>query len=444
MTRRLLLLLSLTCAVGVGTIYFPQAITPLIASGLGTSQEAAAVVVTATQIGYTAGIFLLVPLGDRLAGRPLLVALLGLAGLGLLVAGCAPTLPVLTAASVAVGITAVAAQVVSPMAAGLVPAERRGAVIGTLMSGSTGGMLLARAFGGTLGEWLGWRAPYLAAGALTLLLAAVLTRALPDVTAVAPAVRPSYRALLAAPVRLLRTEPELRRSGFYQATVFAGFSAVWTCLPLLLTGPAYGLDARAVGLVALVGAATMVCTPFAGRVVDRRGADPVNLVCLLGTLAAAAVLLAGGGTDGRGGPGDRVGGGAVGLVVLVSGTLLLDVAMQSGMIANKTRVYELRADARGRLNTAYMTFGYLGGSVGSWLGLRAHVLAGWPGVCGLLALLAALALARHLTAARGPRERARALPEEPAGEGGRTLPAGSAPAPTGPSDAPADGVGGTR
>ncbi|MFD9592612.1 MFS transporter [Kitasatospora sp. NPDC059973] len=385
MSRRLLLLLSLTSAFGVGNLYFPQAITPLIAAGLGTSVDSATLVVTAVQIGYTVGIFLLVPLGDRLPNRPLLVTLLTLSGVGLLAAACAPTLPALVAAGAFVGATTVAAQIISPMAAGMVPADRRGAVLGTLLSGSIGGMLLARTFGGALGEWLGWRAPYLVAGALVLALAAVLARALPDGTAAtAPPTRQPYPALLAEPLRLLRAEPELRRSCFYQATVFAGFSAVWTCLPLLLAEPAYGLGAQAVGMLALVGAATMVCTPLAGRHVDRRGSDPVNLAALLGTLGAAAVLAAGGW------------GGTPGLAVLVFGTLLLDVAMQSGMIANKTRVYELRPDARSRLNTAYMTCGYLGGSAGSWLGVRVYGLAGWPAVCALVALLAVLALARHL------------------------------------------------
>lgn len=93
MSRRLVLLLALTCAVGVGNIYFPQAISPLIAAGLHESPDSASLVVTATQIGYTAGIFLLVPLGDRLPHRPFLVTLLALAGVGLLAAGCAPALP---------------------------------------------------------------------------------------------------------------------------------------------------------------------------------------------------------------------------------------------------------------------------------------------------------------------------------------------------------------
>ncbi|MET9604208.1 MFS transporter [Streptomyces sp. NPDC006512] len=385
MNRRMLLLLSLTCAVGVGNVYFPQAIGPLVATGLGAPPGSAALIVTATQIGYTAGIFLLVPLGDRLPYRPLLVTLLGLTGAGLLAAGCAPALPPLVAASALVGLTTVAAQLVAPLAAGLVGDDHRGAVMGTLLSGSLGGMLLARTFSGTLGERLGWRAPYLAAAAVVLLLAAVLARALP---VTAPPSRRPYPALLAEPLRLLRTEPELRRSCLYQATVFGGFSAVWTCVALLLTGPAHGLDARAVGLLALVNAATMLCTPYAGRLVDRRGSDAVNLACLLAVLASAAVLAAG----------SR--GGAPGLAALVTGTLLLDVAMQSGMIANQARVFALRPDARGRLNTAYMTCAYLGGSAGSWLGVRAYGLAGWGAVCALVAALATLALVRHLTPPR--------------------------------------------
>ncbi|MGI8329508.1 MFS transporter [Actinomadura scrupuli] len=388
MSRRMVLILAVTCAVAVGNIYFPQAVSPLVAAGLGVSPDSAALVVTATQVGYAAGIFLLVPLGDRLPHRTFLVTLLALTGAGLLAAGCAPALAPLVAASVLVGVTTVAAQVVAPLAAGLVAADRRGAVMGTLLSGSIGGMLLARTFSGSLGDWLGWRAPYLVAAVLVLVLAAVLAFAVPVTT---PPSRRPYPALLAESLRLLRTEPDLRRSCLYQATIFAGFSAVWTCLALLLAGPAYGLDAQAVGLLALVGGATMLCTPLAGRLVDRRGPDPVNLVCMLGVLVSAVVLAAG------------AAGGAPGLTALILGTLLLDVAMQSGMVANQARVLALRPDARSRLNTAYMTCAYLGGSAGSWLGVRAYGQAGWPGVCALVALLAALALARHLVVLFGRR-----------------------------------------
>ncbi|MBO3678872.1 MFS transporter [Streptomyces sp. NEAU-YJ-81] len=406
----MLLILAVTCAVAVGNIYFPQSIGPLVAEGLHVSADSAALVVTATQVGYTAGIVLLVPLGDRIPHRPFLVVLLALTGLALLAAGCAPALPPLVAAGAVVGLTTVAAQIVGPLAAGLVAADRRGAVIGTLLSGSTGGMLLARTFSGTLGEWLGWRAPYLVAAALALLLATVLAFTVP---ATAPASRQSYPALLAEPLRLLRTEPELRRSCLYQATVFAGFSAVWTCLALLLAGPAYGLGAQAVGMLALVGAATMFCTPLAGRLVDRRGPDPVNLVCLLGVLVSAVILAAG------------ARGGTPGLAALTVGTLLLDVAMQSGMVANQARVYALRPDARSRLNTAYMTCAYLGGSTGSWLGVQVWSRAGWWGVCALVTFLTGIALVRHLPALRRSQE------SPPRGEipEGRVVGSGSGPTP---------------
>ncbi|MFF8653721.1 MFS transporter [Streptomyces huasconensis] len=377
----MVLLLAVVCGVAVGNVYFPQAVSPLVAEGLHVSADTATLVVTATQFGYAAGIFLLVPLGDRVPCRSLIAALLSLAGLGLLGAGLAPGLVPLVAASALVGVTTVVAPVVAPMAAGLVPEERRGAVTGTLLSGSLGGMLLSRAFGGSLGEWLGWRAPYLTSATVALLIALVLLRALPKTAAPS---RQSYPALVGESLRLLRTEPELRRSGFYQAMLFGAFSALWTGVALLMTGPAYGLGASAVGLLALVNAGTMICTPLAGRQVDRRGPDAVNLVATLAVLAAAAILLFGGA------------GGAAGLTALAAGSLLLDVAMQSGMIANQVRIFALSDEARSRLNTAYMTCGYLGGSIGSWLGARCYEAFGWPGVCGLVAVLAALALARHL------------------------------------------------
>ncbi|MFI6850933.1 MFS transporter [Streptomyces sp. NPDC050416] len=372
--------LALVCGAAVGNVYFPQALSPLIASGLHVSPDAAAGVVTATQFGYAAGICLLVPLGDRLPYRPLLVTLLTLTGLGLLAASAAPGLVPLVAASALVGVTTVAAPLAGPLAAGLVPRERRGVTGGTLLSGSLAGMLLSRTAGGALGDWLGWRAPYVLAAVLSLAVAALSARLLPLTS---PPSSQGYGALLAEPLRLLRAEPGLRRSCLYQALVFGGFSAVWTGVALLLTGPVYGMGAGAVGLLALVNAVTMVCTPVAGRQVDRRGPDAVNRVCFLVVGASSAVLALGGL------------GGAAGVAALVVGTLLLDVGMQSGMVANTVRIQALRAEVRSRLTTAYMTCAYLGGAVGSWLGLRAYGRFGWLGVCALVAALTAVALVRH-------------------------------------------------
>ncbi|MEU8031002.1 MFS transporter [Streptomyces sp. NPDC049099] len=384
-SRRLILLLSVACGVAVANIYFPQAISPLIAEDLHVSTSSAAVVVTCAQLGYAAGVFLLVPLGDRLRHRSLVTALLLITCAGLVLAGSAPSLPVLAVAGSLVGLTTVVPQILIPMAAGLTEPARRGVVTGTLLSGLIGGILLARTFSGTLGDWLGWRAPYLVAAGLALVLTLAMAAVLPRTT---PSTDQSYPALLGAALHLLRTEPLLRRSCQYQALVFAAFSAAWTALALYLTGPDYELGTPAVGVLALVGAASMFATPAAGRHTDRRGPDAVNPVCMVGAIAAAAVLLAG-----------RLGG-AVGLIGLGTGMLLLDVAMQSGQVANQARIFALRPEARARLNTAYMTCSFLGGSAGSWLGVRAYSAFGWNGVCGLVALLAGLALLRHVLRGR--------------------------------------------
>jgi predicted MFS family arabinose efflux permease len=89
-------------------------------------------------------------------------------------------------------------------------------------------------------------------------------------------------------------------------------------------------------------------------------------------------------------------GGIVGLVALVVGMLFLDTAVQCGQVANQARIFALAPRFRSRLNTAYMTCSFLGGSVGSWLGVQVYIRIGWTGVCAMVAVLAGVALARHL------------------------------------------------
>lgn len=374
-------LLALACAVCVATIYFPQAVIALIAADLHVAPSSAALVATGAQFGYAAGIFLLVPLGDRLRNRPLIVALMALTGLFLLVAAAAPNLTVLIVAGTLVGVFTVVPQVIMPMVAGLVPDNRRGAAMGTMLGGLLGGILLARTFGGTIGEWLGWRAPYVVAAVLILVLGVVLAVTVPHTN---PPARHNYPALVAESLRLFRQEPELRRSGLYQALTFGGFSAAWTCLALLISGPRYGLGAETVGLIGLAGAVSVFVTPIAGRWIDRKGADPVSLISILGVIAASGVLAFG------------LLGGVAGLVVLIAGLVLLDVAVQCGQVANQSRIFSLRPEARSRLNTAYMTCTFVGGTLGSWLGVQAYDRFGWGAVATFVAFAALVALIRHL------------------------------------------------
>jgi predicted MFS family arabinose efflux permease len=380
-SRRLLLVMALACAVGVSTVYFPQALTPLLARDLHTSLGAAALVATLAQAGYAAGIFLLVPLGDRVPRRPLVAVLLGVVAIALLLAATAPALPPLYLLSTLAGAATVVPQILIPMAADLAAPDRAGRVVAVLQGGLLAGVLLARAFGGALGQWLGWRAAYLIAAVLAATLALTLLAILPPTTT---HTRQRYLTLLATTLRLFREQPDLRRSCLYQFLLFGAFSAAWTSLALLLTGPAYRYGTSIVAVLALVGAASVLAVPYTGRRIDRRGPDPVSLACF-GLLAIAGVVLLGGLLRGT-----------AGIVALVVGMLLLDVAVQASQVANQARVFALVPGARSRLNSAYMTAVFLGGSTGSWIGTRAYLAFGWAAVCALLLLAAAGALLRHL------------------------------------------------
>lgn len=381
LSPRLVLVMALACGVGVANAYFPQAITPLLAADLHVSGSAATSVATMAQVGYALGIFFLVPLGDRLSRRPLVAGLFGLVAIGLFLSGTLSSLPLLYTFSAVVGAATVVPQVLIPMAADLADKKNAASVVGMLQGGLLGGILLARAFGGTLGEWLGWRAPYLVAGVLAVLLAAILLLALP---ATKSASQQTYPALLGTSLRLFATLPDLRRSCLYQGLLFGGFTAAWTSIALLITGPSYGYGTSVVGLVALVGAGSVFMVPAAGRWIDRRGPNVVNLVCIIGVVLASALLLTG------------LLGGIAGLVGLIVGMLLLDVSVQSSQVANQARIFALVPGARSRLNSAYMTCVFVGGSVGSWVGARIFVGLGWGAVCGLLAAAAVIALIRHL------------------------------------------------
>lgn len=380
----LLGVVAVCSAIGVGTVYFPQALLPYVAAGLHVPVSDAALVVTAPQAGYAAGILTLVPLGDTGAQRRLLTILFGCTSVFALTAAVAPSLPVLVVASFLMGCATVASPVIGPYVAGMTGASRLGSVNSILLSVGIPGMILSRAVAGYLGEEYSWRYAYLGAAVLTLVSAVTAATRLPRPDGVRPAAFPAY---LRRPVDQLRRHPALRRSAFYQACTFAGFTGTWATLVLVLRDE-FGLGAGALGWISLVAVATMIVVPATGRAVDRRSPDTVTTWILAGTVAASALML-----------GARAGG-TTGLGLLVAGVLVLDVSMQSGMVANVTRMYRLDPLSRSAMNTAYMVCAYGAGSLGSWSAVRLYHRFGWWAVCVFVAALAVAAASVHLRASR--------------------------------------------
>ena len=216
--RHLVVLLATACGAAVASNYYAQPLLHTIGAALGVADATAGLLVTAGQVGYALGLALLVPLGDLLERRRLITRMLLAAAAALAVAAAAPDIAVLAAALAVVGITTVVAQIIVPMTASLVPDTQRGRAVGTVMSGLMIGVLLARIFSGLIASAVGWRAVYVVAAVVILLLAATLYRALPET---GPGMAISYGALLQSILHLVRTEPVLRQRMALGATAMA-------------------------------------------------------------------------------------------------------------------------------------------------------------------------------------------------------------------------------
>ncbi|MFE1171664.1 MFS transporter [Streptomyces sp. NPDC058773] len=371
--RGTLLLMSVAAGLSVAGNYFAQPLLDVIGRDLHLPAATAALVVTVAQVGYGLGLLLLVPLGDLLERRRLAVTLTAATALFLTVTASAPNAALLLTGTALTGLTSVAAQVVVPFAATLAPPAERGRTVGAVMTGLLLGILLARTAAGLLAELGGWRTVYWVNAALMLLMAVLLRLRLP---ALRTTVGLRYPALLRSTVALFGQEPVLRWRGALGALTFAGFSVLWTALAFLMSGPSYGWQESAIGLLGLVGAAGSLSASAAGRLADRGLAHRI-------TGAAAFLLLGSWGLLALGGAG-----GGWSPAALLAGVIVLDLAAQAVHVSNQHLVYAVRPDARNRLNSAYMTSYFAGGAVGSALTSAVWGLAGWSGVCALGAGLA--------------------------------------------------------
>ena len=386
--RRVVLLLAVTAGASVANIYWAQPLLYLIGDTLDVSSATAGVLVALSQLGYALGLALLVPLGDLVERRALMTRLLAGAGVAALVCAAAPSFSVLAAATVALALLAVVAQIAVPLASSLASAHERGQVVGIVMSGLLIGILSARTISGLLAELGGWRLVYGFAAVVLLLLAVLLRRNLP----LAPATeRVAYRAALRSVVQLAVDESVLRQRAAIGFFNMAAFSVLWTSIVYLLGGEAYGFGEGVIGAFAIAGLAGVAMAPVAGRLADRgRGGIAVS-ASLLAMLASWGVLAAGGG------------GGAVGVVALVLGLIVFDLGAQGAQINNQSAIYLLRPEARSRITTVYMTTFFLGGMCGSSLAAWLHHAApGWSAACLAGAACSAAALAIWVTSRRLP------------------------------------------
>lgn len=368
-----LLIFSMAAASGisVANIYYNQPMLGVISESF-TSSEATSLIPTVTQLGYALGLLLLVPLGDKYDRRRLIVWQFLVLALASACAALSTSAFALLSTSLLIGFGATAAQQIVPAAATLADVKLRGAIVGTVMSGLLSGILLSRTIAGLVAESAGWRAMFWLSVPLALAGAWAMGRMLPASPS-NQAVR--YSELMRSLVTLWRNERTLRKATLIQALLFASFSAFWSVLALYLESGRFQMGAAAAGLFGVIGVAGIFAAPLAGRLSDRVGSRPVVIAGALLTMLSWGIFS-----------------GFDSVIGLIIGVVLLDLGVQSALIANQHVIYGLGETARGRINTVFMGGMFLGGASGSSVAMAAWHQGGWLMVGGLASTLAIMAL----------------------------------------------------
>ncbi|WP_434641087.1 MFS transporter [Klebsiella sp. I138] len=372
LTPWLTFLFALTAALAVANVYFAQPLLDSMAASMHVQPGAIGFVVTMTQVGYAVGLLFIVPLGDLVNRKYLAIAQLILLASALTIAGLSQRWLMFLGAMAVVGIMAVVVQIVVAYTASLAAPTQRGKAVGIVTSGVVLGILLARLTSGVIADLAGWRAVYLSAASLMLLLAGVLSQAIP-----APRKKPmegTYRTLMASVFHLLMTEQTLRVRGVFALLIFAAFSILWTAMVLPLS--AQSLSHTQIGLFGLAGIAGALAASKAGRWADQGAGQRVTGIALA-LLLFSWVFIARAETS---------------LLLLVLGVILLDFAVQAVHVTNQSLIFAARPDAQSRLVGAYMCFYSAGSALGAVVATQCYALWGWYAVCWAGAGISAAAL----------------------------------------------------
>ncbi len=372
LTPGLLGLLAVASGLTVANNYYNQSLLVGMGRNFHVSESVMGGIAVATQLGFATGLLLLVPLGDILDRKKLIIGSASGAALALVAVALSPNFLFALVACYFLGFICITPQLIVPYVAHLAEPEKRGRSVGLVMGGLLIGILFSRSAAGFLGQWLGWREVFGFAALSTLLMTLVLVT-MPRSPVVSHQL--SYAELLRSLAPLLAREPILQRHSLLGFFGFGAFSVFWTTLAFYLAGRPEHFGGNAVGLFGLIAVAGAMAAPISGRLSEQLSARWVNGASLtLMALGFLVMLLA-----------DQS------LLWLGIGVFLMDAGAQGNHISNQTRIYTLAPHLRSRVTSVYMVTSFVGAAAGSALGALAWAQWHWTGVCLLGAAMSVLA-----------------------------------------------------
>ncbi|MEK4285918.1 MFS transporter [Paenibacillus sp. FSL P4-0502] len=373
MPRYMTLLFAVVCGMSVANIYFAQPLLDHLSREFGIDYSTIGILITITQIFYAVGLLLLVPLGDLLNQRRLIIGQMLLSVVALIIVGTASSSTVLFVGMASVGLLAVVTQTLVAFAATMAAPAERGRVVGMVTSGIVIGILLARSSSGILTDLAGWRSVYLFSAALMLCMVCTLFRVLPNVEREVKTL--SYAQLLSSVFMLFVQERVLRIRAILALLIFTAFSILWTSVVLPLSAPPLSLSHTAIGAFGLAGIVGALAAARAGKLADQGHGQRTTGIALLLLLISWWFISF---TEQS-------------LLALVVGIVLLDLAVQAVHVTNQSIILTLRMEARSRLTAGYMVFYSIGSATGSIASTQIYSHYGWNGVCWLGASVSAVA-----------------------------------------------------
>ncbi|SOE75104.1 Predicted arabinose efflux permease, MFS family [Burkholderia sp. OK233] len=379
-SRGKIVMMAVIAGAVITNIYCTQPILPLIKAGFGVDLTTVDLVAAVALLGFSTGLALLLPLGDRFDRRKLVLGQIAFACVFAFAAAISPGIWALIAASFGLGIVSCVPQQLVPFAAVMSPPHQRGRSVGTVVSGIMVGILLGRTIAGVVGAAYGWRAVYGMEAAFMLPVWIAAATLLPRGV---PSTNLPYGRLLASLWPLARDHRPVRESMIIQALLWACFNAFWVNLAALLAGGPWHLGSAWAGGFGIIGAAGAFAASLGGHVSDRRGTRHVVGISI-GIVTLAYLLLAGANWS---------------MTLLVIGVVVLDIGVQAGLVSNQTRAFAVDHKAQGRINSLYMTATFFGGAVGATISGWLMSRFGWTGIVVFGVALGLAAAAIHWVAA---------------------------------------------